>query len=88
MIQLFLKGTMSKPEVKKTSVSYTYDAEIKNIKSANFMRETCIFLNYMNKITNQHAELTIKGNWLFIFDKEKKYTNLVPLSNISSIELE
>lgn len=62
-----------------------YNEELK-INKVYFTHDIPIYLNYLNKVDTEHYELTIKGMFLFIKDKNKNYTHLVPLANVSTIE--
>jgi len=57
------------------------------IQRANFTNNILVFLNYQNFVTCHDYELTIRGGFLFIYDTKKDYTMLVPLNNVSSMEV-
>lgn len=59
--------------------------EIK-IKSAFFIRDIPIFLNYQNKISNDDFFLTIKGELLCVQNKKTQLWSLIPLFNVASME--
>lgn len=53
-----------------------------------FLQDIPIFLNYKNKVTCEEFDLTIKGNFLFIYDKNKQFNMIVPLTSVASAEVE
>lgn len=75
---------MSKKEQPK---ELPINTDVFKVKAAYFIRDIPIYLNYVNKVTSGQYVLTIKGQFLFIFDKEKEYTMLVPLTSVASADL-
>lgn len=66
-----------------------YDAtKITNIKTVYFNKDVMVFLNYINKVTFDDFELTIRKGFLFIKDLKTGYVCLVPVENINSVQLQ
>lgn len=74
----------NKKELPKEPVINT---EIFKLRAAYFNHDIPIYLNYVNKVVAGQYTLTIKGNFLFIYDETKEYTMLVPLTSVASADL-